>query len=178
MNTVRINRVKHPLHGRQLQVLGRMCRHGRVELLLVLPDGSKSLVPASWTDLDDPDVGDPDVDAADSDIAGTLGSVTDLLALRDLVDGLAVASTGASAAAVATGVDGRQAARQSSCEEDNRAACTAESATRPGSTATGHADRRASRASGRRGGGSAGGADRQDRQPTATVHGGRRGGRL
>ncbi len=27
-----------------------MRRHGAVELLLVLPDGSKSLVPAAWTD--------------------------------------------------------------------------------------------------------------------------------
>ncbi len=29
-----------------------MRRHGVLELLLVLPDGSKSLVPAGWTDAD------------------------------------------------------------------------------------------------------------------------------
>ena len=33
-----------------MPVLGGMRRHGAVELLLVLPDGSKSLVPVAWTD--------------------------------------------------------------------------------------------------------------------------------
>ena len=47
---MRITRVRHPLQGRSLRVLGGMRRHGVVELLLVLPDGSKSLVPAAWTD--------------------------------------------------------------------------------------------------------------------------------
>ena len=101
VSMVRITRLRHPLHGRQLQVLGRMRRHGRVELLLVLPDGSKSLIPAAWTDLDG-----EDIDAT----PGTLGSVADLAALRELAEGLAVR--------VAAGGDGRQAARQSSCEED------------------------------------------------------------
>ena len=48
--SVRITRVRHPLHDRSLRVLGGMRRHGMVELLLELPDGSKSLVPAAWTD--------------------------------------------------------------------------------------------------------------------------------
>ena len=30
-------------------MLGGMRRHGRLELLLVLPDGSKRLIPAEWT---------------------------------------------------------------------------------------------------------------------------------
>ena len=47
--TTVITRVRHPLEGRELRVLGGMRRHGRLELLLVLPDGSKSLVPAAWT---------------------------------------------------------------------------------------------------------------------------------
>ena len=51
---MRITRPRHPLQGKSLQVLGGMRRHGAVELLLVLPDGSKSLVPAAWTDADHP----------------------------------------------------------------------------------------------------------------------------
>jgi hypothetical protein len=66
-----ITRPRHPLQGRSLPVLGRLRRHGRVELLLVLPDGSKSLVPAAWTDQADTE----DVEEA----AATLGSLTDLL---------------------------------------------------------------------------------------------------
>ena len=48
--SVRVTRARHPLAGHQLRVLGRMRRHGRLELLVVLPDGSKSLLPAAWTD--------------------------------------------------------------------------------------------------------------------------------
>ena len=32
-------------------MLGGMRRHGPLELLVVLPDGSKRLIPAEWTDL-------------------------------------------------------------------------------------------------------------------------------
>ena len=51
-SAVRITRPRHPLQGRSLRVLGGMRRHGVVELLLVLPDGSKSLIPAAWTDAE------------------------------------------------------------------------------------------------------------------------------
>lgn len=44
-----VTRRHHPLDGQVLAVVGRMCRHGRDELLLVLADGSKSLVPVAWT---------------------------------------------------------------------------------------------------------------------------------
>ena len=49
--TVRLTRPRHPFDGRQLPVLGSMRRHGAAELLVVLPDGSKRLIPAAWTDL-------------------------------------------------------------------------------------------------------------------------------
>ena len=49
--TVVITRPRHPLDGRELRVLGGMRRHGARELLVELPDGSKRLVPASWTDF-------------------------------------------------------------------------------------------------------------------------------
>ena len=45
-----VTRDRHPLQGCELRVLGRMHRHGAVELLVVLPDGSKTLLPAVFTD--------------------------------------------------------------------------------------------------------------------------------
>jgi hypothetical protein len=74
VTSVVITRRRNPLEGLALRVLGPMHRHGRLELLLVLPDGSKSLIPAAWTDL-------PDADGeADGEVAATLGSLADLLA--------------------------------------------------------------------------------------------------
>jgi len=46
LGMVTITRPRHPLEGKPLRVLGSLRRHGRLELLVVLPDGSKSLVPA------------------------------------------------------------------------------------------------------------------------------------
>jgi hypothetical protein len=134
-----------------------MRRHGRLELLLVLPDGSKSLIPAAWTSLGG--------DGEDQTQAGTLGSLTDLLSCHGLVAGLA--------ARLAQLVEAQQAARQSSCEEDNRAACAAQSDAGPGSGATSHADRPASRRSGRRGHRAAGDFDRRGRHGGAGAGGGR-----
>ncbi len=75
VTVVTLTRRLHPFEGRSLQVLGSMRRHGAAELLVVLPDGSKRLIPAAWTDLEQPA-------AAGEDAAGTLGSVPDLLRLR------------------------------------------------------------------------------------------------
>ena len=97
-----------------------MRRHGALELLLVLPDGSKSLVPAAWTDVD------PwGVDERAS--ASTLGSLSDLLQACDLVVDLAERR----------GVERGQAARKSPCKEDFHAACPAQSDARPGPGAIG-----------------------------------------
>ena len=59
--------------------MGWMRRRGGLDLLLVLPDGSRSLIPAAWTDLEG---------VAAPPTAGTLGSVEDLLAARCVLDGL------------------------------------------------------------------------------------------
>lgn len=158
VSMVRITRPRHPLAGQQLQVLGRMRRHGRAELLLVLPDGGKSLIPVAWTDLSEPATADSNADA------GTLGSLADLLACHKLIGGLA--------ARVAETTDGEQAARQSSCKEDNRATCATQSDTRVGADATAGADRRASRGAAGRRGGVAGRSDRQGSR-TGTGRGGR-----
>jgi len=143
VNTVTITRHRDPLQGHSLQVLGRLRRHGGLELLLVLPDGSKRLIPAAWTDLD-----------ADNDrveVAATLGSLSDLLAACALVSALSARR------------NGEQAARQSPCKEDNRAACAAQSAAGAGSGANPDAPRAASRTAGRRRDRAASRSDRQDR---------------
>ena len=84
--TAVITRPRHPLHGLELRVLGGMRRHGRLELLLVLPDGSKRLIPAEWTSQHADSTaagGGAGQDGGGS--AGTLGSVADLLAASVLV---------------------------------------------------------------------------------------------
>jgi len=76
---VRVVRARHPLAGDSLELIGWMRRRGALELILVLPDGSRALIPAAWTDLE-PSPQPPG--------AGTLGSLEDLLAARRLVEGL------------------------------------------------------------------------------------------
>ena len=75
-----VTRDRHPLRGCELRVLGRMQRHGAVELLVVLPDGSKTLLPAVFTDA---------VAAADVLVA-TVGSIEDLEQLAVVVESLLV----------------------------------------------------------------------------------------
>lgn len=62
-----------------MPVLGRMRLHGAVELLVVLPDGSKTLLPAAFTDA---------APAAAEPTALTVGSVEDLIQLTAVVDSL------------------------------------------------------------------------------------------
>lgn len=131
VTAVTLTRRRHPFEGRSLRVLGSMRRHGAAELLVVLPDGSKRLIPAAWTDLEQPAVGG-------GDAAATLGSVPDLLGLSVLVSGLS-----------ARAADGReQAARKSPCKEDDRAACAAQSDAGSAPGATPGPDGPASRAAG------------------------------
>jgi hypothetical protein len=59
--------------------MGWMHRRGRLELILVLPDGSHLMVPAAWTDLR----ATPDQVEAGT---GTLGSLDDLLAARRILE--------------------------------------------------------------------------------------------
>ena len=56
-----------------------MRRHGQLELIVELPDGSRLLLPAAWTDLK------PSSEPA---AAGTLGSLDDLLAARRALEPL------------------------------------------------------------------------------------------
>ncbi|MBV8710642.1 MAG: hypothetical protein JOY56_02630 [Solirubrobacterales bacterium] len=74
---MRVVRRGHAWEGRPLELTGWMHRHGRLELLVALPDGTRLLVPAAWTDLQAP------VEALQ---AGTLASLDDLLAARRMLD--------------------------------------------------------------------------------------------
>ncbi len=76
-------RPSHPLEGQALAVLGWSHRQGQLHLLLVLPDGSRSWIPASWTDLKT--AGDK-APAASGPQA--LASLSQLLQTRTIVDAL------------------------------------------------------------------------------------------
>jgi hypothetical protein len=154
VSEVTVTRVLHPLAGCVLQVVGSMSKLGRENLLVVLPDGSKSLIPADWTDHgggDLPDQGSPI-------LAGT----------DDLRHACALVSALSARAVVAA----QQAASKSPAKEDEDAACSAQFDTGPGSGATAGGDRVAARGPGRRGDPGPGVADRQSRGGAAG--GGRR----
>lgn len=139
---VTVTRPHHPAEGRKLAVLGRMRRHGQPELLLVFPDGAKRLVPESWTDAVPREEAGP----------GTLGAATDLLALSVLISALCALDR----------QEREQAARKPPAREDDRAACSAQSAARGGSGATAGAGQPATGRRIHEGRHAAGGPDRQD----------------
>jgi len=137
-DSVRVTRAGHPMQGRDLVVWGQLRRRGQLLLVLVLPDGSKKQIPASWTDLGtEPgprQAGDAAGPAASG--GGVLGSVGDLLHVREVITGLAARMVEVA----------EQAARQSPAKEDDRAAHAAQSAAGPGSGTTSGSGRPAPRA--------------------------------
>lgn len=150
--TVMVTRLRHPLEGQSLRVLGWMRRHGQMELLLELSDGSKRLIPAEWTDqCADGAASVIGTEAGVVSVAGTLGSIAALLAASGLVSALSAREAG----------ERGQAARQSPSKEDSRAACAAQSAAGPGSGATPHPAGPVPRTADRRSGHAAGPPDRQ-----------------
>jgi len=75
------------MEGRALRVLGHLHRNGRYHLTLELPDGTRSLIPASWTDLDGVPPPTPEGETP-TNASPLLGSVSDLLHARKVVDAL------------------------------------------------------------------------------------------
>jgi len=127
MTSVMVTRKRHCMEGQMLEVLGKMVCRGQIQLLVVLGDGTKTLMPATWTDFGaETEIAS---DISDHATTATLGSLEDLVAIRALVDRLTQS----------------QAARQSSCKEDNRATKPAQSDTRPGRPASKGADQPAAR---------------------------------
>ena len=84
---VTILRDHHPLQGQPLELFSWSHRNGSLRLTLVLPDGSRSLIPAAWTDLDMNNLQTPPPDDRPSTSA-TLGSLSHLLHARKVVDSL------------------------------------------------------------------------------------------
>jgi hypothetical protein len=79
-DAVTITRKCHAFEGHTLAVISCLRRRGVLLLLVSLPDGSRSLIPAAWTDWN----------AAES-VGGsprTLGTLSDLLQARTLIDAL------------------------------------------------------------------------------------------
>ena len=82
-----ITRERHAFEGQSLAAISSIRRRGVLLVLVVLPDGSRSLIPAEWTDwrpkqverTSADDVGDGDHD---------LGRLDDLLHLRKVIDAL------------------------------------------------------------------------------------------
>ena len=106
-----IVRTRHPLRGMSLQVLGRMRRHGVVEFLVVLPDGSKKLIPAGFTDA---------VPAAAQPMPVTVGSVQELVQLTVVVASLVARAAGAGVVGDATGIPAKEDTRASDQSADVR----------------------------------------------------------
>ena len=111
-------------------------------VVVVLPDGSKKRIPAGWTR--EGDGGTPD-----GPDAGVVAAAGDLLRLLQVISGIPATA----------GNRAEQAARQSPGKEDDRAACTTESAAGAGSGATSTAGQPAAPARDRGSGSDPGTAD-------------------
>jgi hypothetical protein len=116
--TVRVVRPGHPLHGLDLPVWSRLRLRGAAMVVVVLPDGSKKRIPAAWAHEGGSD--------AASGTAAPVAAAADLLRLLRVMSGVPATA----------GNHAEQAARQSPGKEDDRAACTTQSAAGPGSGAT------------------------------------------
>ena len=82
-----ITRERHAFESQSLAAISSIRRRGVLFVLAVLPDGSRSLIPAEWTDWR-PEQADrtPADDVGDAD--HDLGSLGDLLHLRKVIDAL------------------------------------------------------------------------------------------
>ena len=87
---VTILRDHHPLQGQSLELFSWLHRNGTLLLTLVLPDGSRSLIPAAWTDLDMNPAKARQTLPPDNrpSTSATIGSFLHLLHARKVVDSL------------------------------------------------------------------------------------------
>jgi hypothetical protein len=87
--TVTITRERHAFEGQSLTVINSIRRRGDLLLLVSLPDGSRSLIPARWSDWRKEGGGDDGDDSPlPDDAAGSrdLGRLSDLLHLSRVFD--------------------------------------------------------------------------------------------
>src|SRR6185437_554794 len=76
---VTVIRKRHAFEGQTLAVISRIKRRGVLLVVVILPNGSRSLIPAAWTDWRDADASPSVEDIEDTSSLGKLG---DLLQLR------------------------------------------------------------------------------------------------
>jgi hypothetical protein len=81
-----ILRERHPFEGCSLVVMSAIKRRSALLLLVVLPDGSRSLIPASWTDW--AGTGEDILPSRSEHRDSCLASLADLLHARGIVDAL------------------------------------------------------------------------------------------
>jgi Family of unknown function (DUF5372) len=84
---VTITRERHAFEGQSLVVISSIRRSGVRLVLVVLPDGSRSLIPANWTDWNTEHAKQTPADDA-GDGSHDLGRLGDLLQLRKVIDAL------------------------------------------------------------------------------------------
>jgi hypothetical protein len=85
-DSLTITRERHVFEGQSLAVISSIRRRGLLLVLVVLPDGSRSLIPASWTDWNAEQARRTPADDAGG--AHDLGRLGDLLHLRKIIDAL------------------------------------------------------------------------------------------
>ena len=83
-----IIRERHAFEGQTLAVISSIKRRGVLLVLVILPNGSRTLIPASWTDWIDHH--DTETSSSSDDVirAPALGKFGDLLQLRKVIDAL------------------------------------------------------------------------------------------
>jgi hypothetical protein len=84
---VTITRERHAFEGQSLAVISSIRRRGVLFALVVLPDGSRSLIPANWTDWSKEQANRTPADDAGNG-SHELGRLGDLLHLRKVIDAL------------------------------------------------------------------------------------------
>src|SRR5262249_45045874 len=93
-DSVIITRERHPFEGRALAVIGSTRRRGVLFVLACLPDGSRALIPAQWTDWDEGHCGGARACGGTNVGSRALGSLGVLFLLPPLVDAPGARRTG------------------------------------------------------------------------------------
>ena len=81
--SVVITRQRHPFEGRSLAAITSIRRGGVRLVLVILPNGTRSLIPATWTDWNTESA---ELGTRTSHISHDLGRLDDLLRLRALIN--------------------------------------------------------------------------------------------
>src|SRR3954451_954442 len=84
-----VTRKRHPFEGCRLSVIRSLTRRGILDLLVILPDGSRTLIPAAWTDWNDgQEAKAKSSTGGEADVVETLCTISDLLKARAVTDAL------------------------------------------------------------------------------------------